>query len=60
MKVETDDRFGIVLKELYNGVTIITNNGERLFVCMRDSGFEVVYGEIKYILQNEKIKKLKG
>ena len=33
----------VTLFKVFNGVTLITEHGERLSVCMRDSGFELVY-----------------
>lgn len=37
------DATDIELREVFNGVTFVTEDGERLSVCMRDSGFEVHY-----------------
>ena len=33
----------VELREVFTGVQFITEDDERLSVCMRDSGFEVVY-----------------
>ena len=44
MKVEID-KLGNVskLKQVYNGVEFTSDDGERLSVVMRDSGFELTY-----------------
>lgn len=31
----------VEITEAFNGIVIVTEDGERLAVCMRDSGFEV-------------------
>lgn len=33
----------VELKEVFNGVRFVSESGETLSVCMRDSGFEVRY-----------------
>lgn len=38
----------IELKKVYNPVTLVTNDGEMLSVCMRDTGFEFTYEGKKY------------
>lgn len=32
-----------VIRDCFNGVTLETDDGERLSICMRDSGFEALY-----------------
>lgn len=32
------------LREVYNPINLVTNSGESLSICMRDSGFEFNYG----------------
>ncbi len=34
---------GVLIKEVYNSITFETNDGERLHLCMRDTGFEFTY-----------------
>jgi len=36
------------LREVYNGITLVTNAGEELSICMRDSGFEFTYQGVTY------------
>jgi len=33
----------VTLFNVFNGVTLISESGEQLRICMRDSGFELVY-----------------
>ena len=40
MKVETKEN-QIILKELYNSITLETREGKQLHICMRDMGFEM-------------------
>lgn len=56
MKVETTDKGQIVLKEVYSSIKLVTNDGEVLYVSMRDQGFELRYvggGSRKEIRLNE-------
>ena len=41
--VETNPASTVTLREVFNGVTLITEDGEALVVNMRDSGFEMAY-----------------
>jgi hypothetical protein len=40
MKVETKEN-QIILKEVYNSITLETREGKQLHICMRDMGFEM-------------------
>ena len=40
MKIETKEN-QIILKEVYNSITLETREGKQLHICMRDMGFEV-------------------
>lgn len=44
MKIEANENGIIELKEVYNGIAFVTNEGDHLSVCMRDSGYEFNYG----------------
>lgn len=44
MKVEIIEG-QLVLKEVYNSITLETREGKQLHICMRDFGFEVKIGE---------------
>ncbi len=41
MKVEVKEN-QIILKEVYNSITLETREGKQLHICMRDMGFEMV------------------
>lgn len=41
MKIEVGEERALVLRDVYSGVMFITEDGQRLSVCMRDGGFEV-------------------
>ena len=43
MKIEVNEDGNLVLKEVYNSVSLETNSGEVIHICMRDSGFEFKY-----------------
>ena len=40
MKIETKEN-QIILKEVYNSITLETKEGKQLHICMRDMGFEM-------------------
>ena len=40
MKIETNEN-QIILKEVYNPITLETSEGSKLYICMRDMGFEM-------------------
>lgn len=41
--VITDGTGTVTVREAFNGIEFVTEDGERLAVCMRDSGYEVHY-----------------
>ena len=43
MKIEVNEHDTIVLKEVFNPIKLVTNDGEVLIITMRDSGFELWY-----------------
>ena len=59
MRVTVDDDGYIVLKQVYNGIGLETNDGETFAICMRDSGFEFRYQNKWYSAQNGEIKFLR-
>jgi hypothetical protein len=40
MRIETIEN-QIVLKEIYNSITLETEEGKQLHICMRDYGYEM-------------------
>jgi len=55
MKIEVGENSEIIVKEVYNGITLETNSKEKIFICMRDSGFEVNYGGKNYNFKNGEV-----
>ena len=43
MKVTVTEDLGIQLEEVFSGLTLKTESGETMSICMRDSGFEFNY-----------------
>ena len=58
MKIEVNENREIVLKEVYIGVGLESNDKEFFGICMRDSGFEFTYEGQNYSAQKGVIKKL--
>lgn len=48
----------IIFENIFNGVGFKTPSGEEMSICMRDSGYEFVYQNIKYSAQNGTVEKL--
>ena len=47
MKVTVNEQGIIQLEEVFNGIILKTRDGEKMSICMRDSGFEFNYkGEL--------------
>lgn len=55
MKIETTEHGDIVLKEVFGELILETASGEKLIVCMRDSGFEFSYGGKCYSAQEGQV-----
>ena len=47
MKMEVRENYGIIFKDVFNGVGFETEEGEKLSVCMRDGGYEIGTGNGK-------------
>ena len=43
MKIEVNETGHICMKEVFNHVILESADGEKLVICMRDSGFELDY-----------------
>ena len=52
--------YDLILKEIYSGIGLESNDKESFGICMRDSGFEFTYEGINYSAQKGIIKKLGG
>jgi len=51
MKIEISNCGELLLKEVYNGITLETKEGNQICICMRDDTFE-----INVLTNTEKIK----
>jgi hypothetical protein len=55
MKLEVNQYDEIELKEVYNTIRFVTNDGEELAITMQDSGFEFVYEGVEYSAQKGEV-----
>lgn len=60
MKVEINENNELVLKEIYNGISLETNSKETFNICMRDSGFEFNYMSEWYFAKEGVIERTDG
>ena len=56
MKIETNENGEIILKEVYLGVGLESDDKEFFGICMRDTGFEFNYGGQWYEAKQGEIK----
>lgn len=59
MEMTVNEEYQIELKKVFNGITLITEDGERLSICMRDSGFEFEYEGEKYFAKEGYVESFK-
>lgn len=52
MKIEVEENYTIVLKEVFNAIKLESAKGEVFHICMRDDGFEFMYGGEKWSANN--------
>lgn len=48
MQIEVEEKGNILLKQVYSSIVLESDNGERLAICMRDTGFEICYDGVWY------------
>ena len=48
MKIEINKNGELELREVYNSLHLVTNDGEKITIVMRDNGFEFFYGGEMY------------
>jgi hypothetical protein len=48
MKVSVLEDYSIQLEEVFNSIVLKTSDGEKMAICMRDSGFEFRYNNVWY------------
>lgn len=52
MKISVNENNVIQLEEVFNSILLKTSSGEKMYICMRDSGFEFTYEGKWYYAQN--------
>lgn len=57
MKITTNEKGEIILREVFSGVSLETSDGEFMGICMRDTGFEFNYNGTWYSAQQGVITK---
>jgi len=58
MEITTSQDGTIEIRKVFNSITLITDKGERISICMRDSGFEFMYKDVWYSAKEGKVKKM--
>jgi len=58
MKVTTAENGIIKLERVFNPILLETESGEKLSICMRDSGFEFTYERNKYSAKGGEIEQV--
>lgn len=56
MKLEVGEHGQLIAKNVFNPLTLMTDKGVPLSVCMRDDGFEIIYNGIRYDAKGGKMK----
>lgn len=53
MKIESKND-QIVLKEVYSGITLETDEGKQMYICARDNGFDIKFenGKTFHVSEN--------
>ncbi len=55
MKIEIDEDYTMVFKEVFNSIVLETSEGNRISICMRDDTFELtIPGSDKWFRANIK------
>jgi hypothetical protein len=60
MEITVGENNTLNITKVFNGVKFITDKKETLFICMRDSGFEFTYNNVKYEAKDNIIKKVEN
>jgi len=48
MEIEVEEKGSILLRHVYSSIVLESDSGERLAICMRDTGFEISYDGVWY------------
>jgi len=57
MEITTSQDGTIEIRKVFNSIILITDKGERISICMRDSGFEFMYKDVWYSAKEGKFLK---
>lgn len=60
MRIEVSGSGGLFLREVFAGISFETEAGEVLAVCMRDSGYEVRYGDSWWEFKEGQVRRMGG
>jgi len=60
MVLGTNDKGFIELRKVFNPIILISDTGEKLSICMRDSGFEILYGKKRIDMKEGSIDRQTG
>jgi hypothetical protein len=55
MKIETLEDGTLNLKEVFNGIQLESESGNKIFICMRDNGFEIAHKRRRYEAKDDLI-----
>lgn len=58
MKIETDPKGNLIFKEVHQEVTLETNEGNKLHVCMREKGFEMRINDTEWIIVDKDLNEI--
>ena len=58
MKTTVNENNLIQLEEVFNPIVLKSGSGERLSICMRDSGFEFMYEGKMYSAKEGEVKEI--
>jgi len=59
MKISVGEKNNILLEEVFNSINLKTPDGEEMWICMRDSGFEFKYNGKLYFAKDGTINLVK-
>lgn len=43
MEIDVGEDGGIILRKVYSGICLDCENGEKMYICMRDDAFEIQF-----------------
>jgi hypothetical protein len=58
MKITVLEDLVIQLEEVYSGIVLAPIGGDKLYLCMRDDGFEFSYNGVKYFAKGGVVGKM--